>query len=93
MAVTTESAAFFHKNLARSALRSASVGSDLHFHTKFMTRDERFALYNELDERIVQEAVRLSQEHKQTNQNKVEFDLFFPTAAANVVDAYTKTGN
>lgn len=91
MAITTESAAFFHKNLARSALRALSA--QLRATTQFMTRDERFALYEELDERVIREAVRLSQEHKQTNQNKVEFDLFFPTAAANVVDAYTKTGN
>lgn len=86
MTVKTESMAFRYQNLARKALiRNMSQGTLENIRIRYQDdRTGRFALYCDMDRKIVEEATRLNRESSSSKEIEDHFDQ----AAINVITEY-----
>ena len=82
--------AFRYTNLARSSLISACT-SQFKESIYSMKREEKFALYTELDKQIVETAIELARASRQETNVRKELEDFFGEAASIVVNKYTQS--
>lgn len=79
--------AFRYTNLARSELVKA-CNDQFRRNISGMTRDEKFALYNQLDKQIVETAIDLAKMHRDLDGKPRELEDFFGQAAIAIVNQF-----